>query len=147
VSVGTSQSTVSNGNVQRVKIACDSTGMLSDREASQGAATSFRSVEFSDKSSAQRPIVLHGLSPMVETKAAGTLVITPVGAQGERREIVLNPRTLVRGRFYDFASTAVVLTPGVRYVATLGTSKTYFRIDPQAKAGWTPIIGRLLRLE
>jgi hypothetical protein len=150
VSVGTTQSSVSNGSVERTKVACDSGKMqLSEKEASQGAATSFRSIDVSNKfnSLTGRPIVLHGMSPIIETNTFGTLVISRLDVKGERREIGLYPTTLARGRFLDLAKTPVAFTRGGTYVATLGPSTTYFRIDSQAKAGPTPVVGRLLRLE
>jgi hypothetical protein len=37
--------------------------------------------------------------------------------------------------------------PGGVYRAVVGTRQLIFRIDPHAKAGYTPVIGRLFRFE
>ena len=41
----------------------------------------------------------------------------------------------------------VALDPGGLYAATFKSSEIVFRVDPQAKPGATPIVGRLLRIE
>jgi hypothetical protein len=151
VEVGLRESRVRNGHVERTAVACDAGRInLTDKEANQGAATSFRSiaqdVEVSDRTIDEPSIVIYGLSPMLETKATGKLVIRRLDAQGSRREINMIPKLRSQSRFYDLAKANVSLTTG-SYVATIGTSKAYFRIDPTARPGSTPIIGRLVRLD
>jgi hypothetical protein len=152
VVVGLRESRVHHGRVERATVDCDAGRIrLSDKEASQGAAASFRSVakdiELPLQTIDEPPIVIYGLSPIVETNAIGKLTIRRLDAKGERREVVLTPQSLSHRRFYDFARANGALTAGGSYVATLGTSKAYFKIDPQAKPGATPIIGRLVRLQ
>ncbi|MGZ3577365.1 MAG: hypothetical protein ACXVA3_19125, partial [Vulcanimicrobiaceae bacterium] len=148
VVVGQEQSLVQDSTIERVRADCDSSGMqLSKPQASQSAAHVLRSPSPPKQAAFQPKITLYGQSPVVEVKSGGTLVIERTDRQGERREIALTAKSLLRGKFYDFAKAGTPLTPGATYVATLGTAKVAFRIDPQAKPGATPIVGRLLRVE
>jgi hypothetical protein len=82
----------------------------------------------------------------VEAKGRGALIMERIDVAGERQQIDLNGNQL-KGRFFDFASAKRALAPGGVYSATFGSSKMVFRVDPQAKPGATPIVGRLLRME
>jgi hypothetical protein len=147
VVVGDEQSMVHLGDVQRVKVDCDGSAVqLSDREASQSAATTFRTVRPDQRTTAPPQLTLYGLSPLVEVKGDGTLVIERIDTQGERYSVPLKSSTLVHGKFYDFAQARQSLTAGGTYAASLGSRKTIFKVDPRATSGSTPIIGRLLRL-
>ena len=55
--------------------------------------------------------------------------------------------SLLRGRFYDFVSAFLALTPAGSHLARLGDQEIIFNVDPAAKPGATPVIGRLARLE
>jgi len=147
VIVGAEKSMVHLGDIQRVKVDCDVSGIqLSDREASQSAGSAFRNLN-SDQRAA--PVVaqrtLYGLSPIVEVGSSGTLVIERIDAPGEQYIVPLSGDILVRGRFYDFAKEKKSLTAGGTYAASLGSRKTIFKIDSHAMPGSTPIIGRLVR--
>jgi hypothetical protein len=147
VVVGPEQSMVHLGDIQRVKVDCDVNAIrLSDREASQSAATTFRTLKPNQRA-AEPPPTLYGLSPVVEVKGGGTLVIERVDVQGERYAVPIRGNSLFRGKFYDFAKANKSLTAGGTYSASLGSRSTTFKIDPHAAAGSTAIIGRLLRLE
>jgi len=63
------------------------------------------------------------------------------------RSDLLRGKTLVRGRFYDLAKSDTALAAGGTYVASLGGRKVAFRIAPDARAGATPAIGRLVRFD
>ncbi len=146
VVVGAEESMVHLGDVQRVKVDCDgSASQLSDHEASQSAATTFRNVKPAQRA-APPPVTLYGLSPLVEVKGNGTLVVERVDAQGEKYTLPLKGSALVRGKFYDFAQAKTSLTAGGTYTASFGSRMVTFKIDPHATSGSTPIIGRLLRL-
>lgn len=145
VVVGADESMVHLGDVQRVKVDCDgSASQLSDREASQSAATTFRNVKPAQR--AIPPITLYGLSPLVEVSGNGTLIVERIDARGERYTVPLRGSALVRGKFYDFAQAKTSLTAGGTYTASLGPRTVTFKVDPHAISGSTPIIGRLLRL-
>jgi hypothetical protein len=148
VIVGFEQSTVQFGKVERTRLACDTgKAQLTDKEATQSAATSFRSVEVTHRTNAASPITIYGLSPMIETNGIGKLVITRLDGNGESRELAVSASSLVQGKFYDLARADTVLAPGGSYLASLGQNKAIFKIDSRAKPGSTPIIGRLVRLE
>ena len=91
-------------------------------------------------------LTLYGASPLVEAKGRGKLTLRRLDVPGERQEINLGG-TQLKGKFFDFASENVALAPGGLYAATFKSSQIVFRVDPQAKPGATPIVGRLLRME
>lgn len=143
--VGTEESRTSLSEVSREKVSCDSKRMqLSDREATQSAATTFRSV--ASRKQASQPLVVYGLSPIIEASRPGNLVIERTDLPGERMEAVLNPKTLTKRKFYDLAAAGKSLTAGGTYAAMLGSRKVVFKVDPLARPGASPAIGRLVRL-
>ncbi|HLX17437.1 MAG TPA: hypothetical protein VKS24_19790, partial [Bradyrhizobium sp.] len=85
-------------------------------------------------------------SPLVEAKGRGELVIERLDVTGERQKIELDGSQL-KGKFFDFASANRALASGGIYLATFGRSRIVFRIDPLAKSGATPMVGRLLRMD
>ena len=67
VVVGPEQSAVQAGDVQRIKVPCDAgVVQLSEREAKQGAATTFRAID--PKAPPRKLPTLYGASPLVEAK-------------------------------------------------------------------------------
>lgn len=140
VVVGREQSTVERGKVERSRVDCDAGRIQpTDRQARQGGATVVRS--------AVPPITLFSRSPLVEVTGPGFLTIEPSDQTGERHAFAITQANLVRGRFYDFAKAGKVLTPGVLYTANFEGKKVVFKVDEKAKAGATPIVGRLLRID
>lgn len=142
VVVGKEQSTVYAGTIERSKVDCDSGQMqLSEREAKQSAGTVFRSVP-------PRPeLTVYGRSPMIEIKDPGLLIVERLDKPGERYEVPIRRDSLLRGRFYDFAKSGKALVPNGLYAAQVGAQTVVFKVDPQAKRGSTPIVGRLVRFE
>lgn len=148
VVVGSEQSSVQGGDVQRIKVPCDARAVqLSDREARQSAATTFRAVTTEPGAAPRRLPTLYGTSPLVEARGSALLVIERIDGAGERYAIPLKGGASARGRFYDFAKNGQSLTPGGTYLATLGPRRFTFLVDASATSGPTPIVGRLLRLE
>ena len=144
VIVGNEESAVHLAEVKAEKTNCDPTqANATTRETSGVAATVLRSVEASKP---QPQLTLYGASPLVEAKGRGKLTIRRLDVPGERQEINLGG-TQLKGRFVDFASENVALTPGGLYIATFKSSQVVFLVDAQAKPGATPIVGRLLRME
>lgn len=142
VVVGEEQSTVYAGTIERSKVDCDTGQMqLSERQAKQSAGTVFRSVP------PRSELTVYGLSPMIEIRDRGPLIVERLDKPGERYEVAIRRDSLLRGRFYDFAKTGEALAPNGLYVAQLGAQKVVFKVDPQAKPGSTPIVGRLVRFE
>lgn len=148
VVVGTDESAVHLADVKAEKTNCDpNQANATTRETSGVAATVLRSVDSSKAASLPKPqLTLYGASPLVEAKGRGKLVVRRLDVPGERQEISLGG-TQLKGRFLDFATENVGLVPGGLYAATFKSSQIVFRIDPQAKPGATPIVGRLLRIE
>jgi hypothetical protein len=97
-------------------------------------------------SPAMSQATIYGASPIFEAKGTGTLVVERIDQPGERQQIELNGRQL-KGRFFDFAGNSHPLTPGGTYAASFGPSRIVFRVDPQAKAGPSPVVGRLIRMD
>jgi hypothetical protein len=90
---------------------------------------------------------LYGLSPVFEVRPPGKLVVERLDQPGERHEITVTERELVRGAFLDFAKSGVALTPGGVYRAKLVDQQIVFKIDPDPKPGEAPLVGRLAPLQ
>jgi hypothetical protein len=147
VLVGDEQSLVHDSELERVKVDCHGTGRnVADQKAQEGAATVFRGMVTS-RAATLPQVTIYGLSPIFEVKDPGRLVIERLDKQGERQVLTLEKKSLLRGRFYDFAKAGKTLTPGASYLARLGEQEIIFNVDPAAKPGATPVIGRLVRLE
>ncbi len=148
VVIGTEESKVSLADINSEKVDCDGRrNQLSDREAVQSAATTFRSMASSAKSQpAEKPMTIYGLSPVFETTQPGQLVIERIDRAGSRDEVTLDSKTLVKGRFYDMAKAGKSLQPGALYAASLGGRKVAFKVDAMARPGAAPIVGRLIKL-
>jgi hypothetical protein len=145
--VGTEESAVHLADVKAEKTNCDpNQANATTRETSGVAATVLRSVDQSKSVLPEPQLTIYGASPLVEAKGRGKLVLQRIDVPGERQEISLGG-TQLKGRFFDFASENVALVPGGLYTATFKSSQIVFRVDPQAKPGATPIVGRLLRME
>jgi hypothetical protein len=149
VTVGAEQSMVAQGKVVRAKVACDASRMqLSTREATQSAATVFRSLGPGQPPPKQALPAIYGQSPVIEVNASrGQLVIERTDESGERFEAAVAGPALLRDRFFDLARTDIALKPGGRYAASLGVLRVEFTIAWEAQPGATPLAGRLLRFE
>ncbi len=149
VRVGQDHSEVSGGSVERVKIACDGGRMeLAAEQAKQSATSVFRDPAAGRPRRATLPrpqFVLHGLSPVVELKGGGALLLERLDVAGDTRTIELPPAKLLHGAFADLADAGVSLSPGGLYLARVGDQELVFRVDGAAAAGKTPLAGRLLR--
>ena len=142
VIVGTQASVVHLAEVKSEKTDCDSRqAYMTPRETSEVAATVLRSIALP-----KPQLTLYGASPLVEAKGGGALVLQRLDVAGEREQVDLDG-TQLKGKFFDFASADRALAPGGLYAATFKSSKVIFQVDPQAKPGATPIVGRLLRME
>lgn len=148
VLVGTEQSTVQLGEVKREKVPCDSNAAkLSEREANQSAATTFRTVRSDTKNAPSKLPTLYGVAPLVQARSGSTLVIERTDGKEPTITVPLRNETMVGGKFYDFAKAGKSLTPGGTYLAILGAKRYAFQVDASATSSPTPIVGRLLRLE
>ncbi len=147
VIVGTEESSVHLADVKSEKTPCDAAhSHATARETGEVAATVLRSVSGAATASNTSQVTLYGASPLVEAKGRGQLVIERLDVTGERQKIDLDGSQL-KGKFFDFARANRALTSGGVYLATFGRSRIVFRIDPLAKSGATPMVGRLLRMD
>jgi hypothetical protein len=148
VLVGAEQSTVQLGDVQRAKVPCDSkAAQLSEREANQSAATTFRTMRSDAKGAPSKLPTIYGVAPLVQAKSGSTLVIERTDGKEPTITVPLKSDVMTRGKFYDLGKAGKSLTPGGTYLATLGAKRYTFQVDASATSSPTPIIGRLLRLE
>jgi hypothetical protein len=149
VTVGSEQSEVAGGEVARVKVACEGGRMMLSAElAGKSGAMVFRQAPKPQAVALQHPeFTLYGLSPVFELRPPGKLVIERLDQPGERHEVVVAEKELVRGAFFDCAKAGVALAPGGIYRAKFADQTIVFKIDPDAKAGDAPLVGRLARLQ
>ncbi|TFW58643.1 hypothetical protein CT676_23615 [Bradyrhizobium sp. MOS001] len=149
VLVGAEQSTVQLGEVKREKVPCDTNAAkLSEREANQSAATTFRTMRSDAKGAPPAKLpTLYGVAPLVQAKSGSTLVIERTDGKEPTISVPLKSEIMVGGKFYDFAKAGKTLTPGGSYLAILGAKRYAFQVDASATSSPTPIVGRLLRLE
>lgn len=148
VLVGAEQSTVQLGNVQRVKVPCDVNAVqLSEREANQSAATTFRTMRSGANSAPAKLPTIYGVAPMIQAKSGSTLVIERTDGKEPTISVPLKSDILVAGKFYDFAKAGKSLTPGGSYLAKIGAKRYTFQVDASATSPPTPIVSRLLRFE
>ncbi len=148
VTVGAVHSSVQGGRVERTRVPCDSGRLrLGEREATQGAATVYRSLRPGGAASTAPPQVVYGLAPVFDVGAQrGTLVIERLDDGAPHVELPVAGEALVAGRFVDLARTPAALAAGGTYAARLGAHRLEFKVDWDAKPGATPLAGRLLRL-
>ena len=149
VTIGAEQSEVAGGEVTRAKVACEGGKMMLSAElAGKSGAMVFRQAPRPQAAAAPHPqFTLYGLSPVFELRPPGKLVVERLDQPGERHEIAVTEQELARGTFLDFAKSGVVLAPDGLYRAKLGDRQTVFKIDPDAKPGDAPLVGRLVRLQ
>jgi len=149
VTVGNEQSEVAGGEVVRAKVACEGGKMMLSAElAGKSGAMVFRQAPKPQAVALQHPeFTLYGLSPVFELRPPGKLVIERLDQPGERHEVAVTEQQLVRGAFFDCAKAGVALAPGGIYRAKFADQTVVFKIDPDAKAGDAPLVGRLARLQ
>jgi hypothetical protein len=144
VIVGADESMVHLSDVDAGKVPCDSShSQLVDKQVRDSAAAVVRGLDIA--SSPQ--VRLYGLSPMVQTKSRGELVVERLDVTGERYDVNLTANMMTHGKFYDFARNGTALTPGGTYAASLGSQRVVFQVDPEAVPVRAPIIGRLVNLQ
>jgi hypothetical protein len=143
VIVGSDASKVHLSDVKDETIACDADhAHATVRETSEAAATIVRGL-----AAVPAPqVTLYGASPIFGAGGRGTLVLERLDEPGERQKIEIGANQ-IKGRFFDFARSNRQLAPGGTYLARFKETAIVFRIDPQAKGGATPLLGRLLQMD
>jgi hypothetical protein len=77
----------------------------------------------------------------------GKLILERLDQRGERHELAVTEQGLLGGAFFDCAKAGVALAPGGIYRAKFADREIVFKIDPEAKPGDAPLLGRLARLQ
>ena len=148
VVVGAEQSSTHLSKLDRVKVDCGGgQAAVSEAEARASAVTVFRSVRPTHPTEESAKVIVHGLSPTLEVGRSGRLVLERLDKPGESFTANVKQSELIRGRFYDLAKINKELVPGGTYAAKFGDRRVVFAVDPDAKPGSTPVIGRLVRFE
>ena len=153
VTIGTEQSAVEQGVVERAKVECDAEDMM----AASGQTLDATGFILRDGAGGTERLptvprapapqfTLYGSAPLIELDGAGPLVIARLDVKGEYLKFDVDRDNLKDGRFLDFADAGQSLSPGGVYAARWQKRLVVFRIDPAAKPGATPLLGRLLRL-
>jgi hypothetical protein len=147
VTVGTTESKVAGGAVVRRKVDCDGGGLsLTGQQTANSGVIVFRKAGGAPSANAlARPDVrLYGLSPIVRTDGAGTLIISRVDTPAPPVELT------ARDGATDLAKRGIALTPGGLYRAELTTADAVrtvlFEVDAFARPGNGPVVSRLLRM-
>jgi hypothetical protein len=143
VTVGTEQSAIAGGHVDRVKVRCEAEakGTVSKETVGSGAMV-FRKKP-GDK---PRQQTIYGLSPVIEVGKASSLVIERLDQPATSIQINLAERPRGRDEFYDLATSSITLIPGALYRVKAGPREATFRIDQLAEPKATGIVGRLVHM-
>ena len=149
VTVGAEQSEVAGGEVARAKVACEGGKMMLSAElAGKSGAMVFRQAPKPQPVALLHPeFTLYGVSPVFEVRPPGKLVIERLDQRGQRHELAITEQDLMRGAFFDCAKAGLALAPGGIYRAKFADRELVFKIDPDAKSGDAPLLGRLARLQ
>ncbi len=148
VGVDQSEPLSASAVIERTKVDCEAGKMMrAVGQTNDAASLIIRGEQRRSIRAAPAPeFTLYGASPIIELHGRGGLVIARLDKPGEYFALTIEPKQLVRGAFLDFARDGRSLTAGGVYGARWNRRLTVFKIDPGAKPGQTPIVGRLLRL-
>ena len=145
LTVGTEQSEVLGGSVERHPVECDAGKIaLTEPQAERAAGFVQRGgaeLKNQIRKMEKTQLLLHGASPLVVGDGTNDVIIAPFGDSRNRETL---PLIKSGHRFYDYASQGRSLIPGAVYVATAGDRQVMFRIDREATVGSTPKLGRLI---
>jgi hypothetical protein len=146
MTVGTDHSEVAEPAVfERSTVACDAGKLMpSSDQGFQTAGLIFRAPA---PSVPEPQFTLYGLSPMLRLGTAQPVKVERLDKKGERYAVSVAKKDLIRGAFYDFAKSKRSFAPGGTYRLVQGSQQLIFRIDPNARPGMTPIIGRLVQFK
>jgi hypothetical protein len=148
IKVGFDQSEALSAHIERTKVDCEAGKMMGAvGQTNDSSSLIIRGKRPLTIRPAPEPeFTLYGLSPLIELKGSGKLVIARLDRTGEYFALTIEPKQLVRGVFLDLATDGKSLTAGGIYGVRWNGHLIVFKVDPSAKPGQTPIIGRLLRL-
>ncbi len=141
VVIGRERSAVEGGKIERRRVECDGGNLkLSDEQAGKSAVLVLRRPPAPRGGSIPRPAFkIYGASPIIKTAgSAGAVSFERLDRPEPGIDVEL------RGGTADLAATGRSLAPGGLYWARAGGRAVVFKVDPFARAGAGPIIGRLV---
>ncbi len=137
MTVGSEQSTVAGGTVQRKTVACAGRALqLTTDQSGKSGGIVFRKPP--TPAAAPQPITIHGASPVVSLPQAGQLSITRLDRPGTAIALDLP------GKPVDLATRGIRLAPGGTYKASYGSAAIVFRIDTEIAEPGSALV-RLIR--
>ncbi len=141
VTVGDEQSKGVGAKLVRERIECDGGKLLlTPEQAGKSIGTAFRLPPGGIPGLPQPQFTLYGTNPVISlTKRQGTVVIERLDRPGQTLTIP------VKDRFVDLTAQNKSLKPGGIYQARAGGRAVVFKIDPFARPGKGPLVGRLIR--
>lgn len=141
VTVGMEQSEVAGAKLVRERIECDGTKLLlTPAQAAKSMGAVFRAPPPGGGGLPQPQFTLYGASPVISlSKPSGTVVLERLDRPAPAMTI------LVEGGFADLAVLKKSLKPGGIYQARDGKFAVVFKVDPFARPGRGPLVGRLIR--
>lgn len=144
VVIGAEKSDSQNAHIKREKVECDGGRMrlTADQSAKSGVMV-FRG---KPNTLPAPQLVIYGLSPIITFAAGGEVTIERLDQPGERIKVTVAAKPLTRAPFVDLAKDDRALAAGGLYRASAGDTSVVFKVDPLAKPGQGPLVGRLVRL-
>ncbi len=145
VTPGKDQGRVAGGSVTREPTDCDRGGRAAGEEtAAPGFVPPPRPEGQPHELGIER--TLYGTSPLFDMGSPGKLTIVPLDPKGAAIVLDVGAAQLIGGRFYDFAAAGKRLEAGGLYRAEAHGRAEVFWIDPLARDGTGPPVGRLVKL-
>lgn len=142
ITIGTSQSTVNNGQVIREDVECDGgQANLTGQASAKSGALAFRSAGSSGVGLQKPRVKIYGSAPVIILPVADQrIVIESMTGKPDRHELDVN------GKYIDLADHNIELYPGQTYKVEANDISTTFRIMSPAEPGKAPLVSRLVRL-
>jgi len=141
ITVGVEKSSVEGGRIQRERVECDGGRLrLTVGQAGKSGVVIFRRPAQPSQSPVPRPqLTVYGTSPFISLTGGNRIVIERLDQPEEPLEIVVAENDV------DLADHNKFLKPGGVYRVRASERSIVFKIDPFARPGKGPIIGRLIR--
>jgi hypothetical protein len=146
ITVGTTESTVAGGTLQRSRVECDGgTLQLSADQAAKSGVLVFRKNPAKHTDAAGNPlpapaVTIFSVYPVIDLGAAGRLTLQRLDAGQPPLQITASQR------WVDLATEHRKLAPGGLYRVSAAGRSLIFRVDPGAQQSAGPVVGRLVRL-
>ena len=141
VKVGSEQSEVANGKVDRSQTQCDGGSLsLAANQSVQSGAMAFRVVDSNVKSE----LTIHDISPVLLLPKGGKVTIKRIDQKGERHKFRLEESdSRVK---LDLAEQGIELEPGAMYMLSNGGRNLVFTVAENSGHSPDNLLGRLIPL-